>query len=138
MEQIDIHKLSAEEVEEVIGIHEAWKNFCKTCSKCPLRGAIVSCETAFAIQYMKMKNKNNGTDNYPQPKFKQGETVFVIEPEYNFRSASFERCVKEYKIRKVFVNKQSVSYLLYREKYRHQEQFLYKTYEDAEKALNEE
>lgn len=51
MEQIDIHKLSAVEVEEVIEIHEAWKDFCKTCSKCPLRSAIVSCEVAFAIQY---------------------------------------------------------------------------------------
>lgn len=77
------------------------------------------------------------TDTYPQPKFKQGETVFVIEPEYNFRSAKFEKRVKEYKIRKVFVNKKSVSYFLYRKKYRHQEQFLYKTHEDAEKALNE-
>lgn len=69
MEQIDIHKLSAVEVEEVIEIHEAWKNFCKTCSKCPLRGAIFSCEVAFAIQYI--KNKNRGIDSPLQPKFKQ-------------------------------------------------------------------
>lgn len=134
MEQIDIHKLSAVEVEEVIEIHEAWKNFCKACSKCPLLGAIFSCEVAFAIQYI--KNKNKGIDNSLQPKFKQGETVFVIEFAYNFHSAGFEKCVKEYKIRKVFVNKKSISYLLYRKKYRYQERSLFKTYEDAEKVLN--
>lgn len=69
MEQIDIHKLSAVEVEEVIEIHEAWKDFCKTCSKCSLRSAIVSCEVAFAIQYI--KNKNMGIDSPLQPKLKQ-------------------------------------------------------------------
>lgn len=75
-----------------------------------------------------------------QPKFIRGETVFKIEPEFVLRNGNFEfeKRVKTYKIKQVFVNKKSVSYLLCRKKYRTQEQFLYKTYEDAEKAMNKE
>lgn len=74
-----------------------------------------------------------------QPKFIRGETVFKIEPEFVLCNGEFEfkRRVKVYRVKQVFVNKKSVSYLLYGKKYRAQEQFLYETYEDAEKALNE-
>lgn len=73
------------------------------------------------------------------PKFIRGETVFKIEPEFIIRNENFElvKRVKVYRVERVFVNKKSVSYLLRGKKYRVQEQFLYKTYKDAERAMNE-
>lgn len=79
------------------------------------------------------------TKGTPAPKFIRGETVFKIEPEFVLRNENFEleKRVKVYRIKQVFVNKKSVSYLLCGKKYRVQEQFLYKTYKDAERAMNE-
>lgn len=73
------------------------------------------------------------------PKFIRGETVFKIEPEFILRNENFklEKRIKVYRVERVFVNKKSVSYLLRGKKYRVQEQFLYKTYKDAERAMNE-
>lgn len=73
------------------------------------------------------------------PKFIRGETVFKIEPEFVLRNEKFEleKRVKVYRVKQVFVNKKSVSYLLWGKRYRTQEQCLYKTYADAERAMNE-
>lgn len=73
------------------------------------------------------------------PKFIRGETVFKIEPEFVLRNDNFEleKRVKVYRVKQVFVNKKSVSYLLCGKKYRVQEQSLYKTYKDAERAMSE-
>ena len=62
-----------------------------------------------------------------------------IEPEFVLRNENFEleKRVKVYRVERVFVNKKSVSYLLCGKRYRVQEQFLYKTYADAERAMNE-
>jgi len=141
-EQLKVYPETKEEIKKEGLIIDDLETTLSALCGAAVHAATFCCENAPLIEIdtrgnMKMfYNKNNGTDNYPQPKFKQGESVFVIEPEYNVRSMKFEKCVKEYKIRKVFVNKKSVSYLLYGKKYRAQEQFLYETYEDAEKALN--
>lgn len=117
-EQLKEYSETKEEIKEqgviIDDLETALSLLCGT----TVHTATFCCENAPLVEIdtrgnMKMfYNKNNGIDNYPQPKFKQGETVFVIEPEYNVRSMKFEECVKEYKIRKVFVNKKSVSYLL--------------------------
>ena len=77
------------------------------------------------------------TRGVQQPKFIRGETVFKTEYVYVLRNGeyAFERGVKAYTIKQVFVNKKSVSYLLCGKKYRVQEQSLYKTYKDAERAI---
>ena len=69
---------------------------------------------------------------------KDGHEVTVVTykdgdlPEYEN-----DKGVKVYRVERVFVNKKSVSYLLRGKKYRVQEQFLYKTYADAERAMRE-
>ena len=91
----------------------------------------------FCSEYMPLTGIS--TKGALQPKFIRGETVFIIEYGYVLRNGkyAFERGVKAHKIEQVFVNKKSVSYLLRGKSYRIQEQFLYKTYDDAERAMNE-